>query len=66
MSKLLSKANKKFNEHSLVIKTSAMQDNIVHNNDGNLNLEKVSNDRFIPEYEQGCCLVCCPRSNPTA
>lgn len=66
MSKLLSKANKKFNEHSLVIKTSAMQDIIVHNNDGNLNLEKVSNDRFIPEYVQGCCLVCCRRSDPTA
>ena len=65
MSKLLSKANKKFNEHSLVIKTSAMQDIIVHN-DGNLNLEKVSNDRFIPEYVQGCCLVCCRRSDPTA
>ena len=66
MSKLLSKANKKFNEHSLVIKTSAMQDNIVLNNDGNLNLEKVSNARFIPEYVQGCCPVCCCRSDLTA
>ena len=66
MFKLLFKANKKFNEHSLVIMTSALQDLIVHNNDGNFNLEKVSNDRFILEYVQGCCLVCFRRPDPTA